>query len=154
VVGVALLAILLIGASAALVLYAVALPRMRSARALDQIHDYGFMTSDRVLLEDAPRPGLIEVFGGIVAPRLGRARLASIRRNMLGAGLHSTSVERYIGLYALSVIVIPLVLIWFALTTSAMASVMPITPMGTPPPMPLPPVSMSGSKPKTAVPPP
>jgi tight adherence protein C len=119
VVGVALLAILLIGASAALVLYAVALPRMRSARALDQIQDYGFMSSDRVLLEDAPRPGLIEAFGGIVAPRLGRARLASVRRNMLGAGLHSTSVERYIGLYALSVIVIPLVLIWFALTTGA-----------------------------------
>jgi hypothetical protein len=38
-VGIALLAILLIGASAALVLRAVMLPRVRSARALDQIQE-------------------------------------------------------------------------------------------------------------------
>ena len=118
-VGIALLAILLIGASAALVLYAVTLPRVRSARALDQIQEYGFMSADRIVVEDEARPGLIERFGGIVAPRLGRTRLATVRRNLLGAGLHSTSVERYVGLYAVSVIAIPLVLVWFALSTGA-----------------------------------
>jgi tight adherence protein C len=118
-VGIALLAILLIGASAALVLRAVMLPRVRSARALDQIQDYGFMTADRVLIDDAPRPSIIEAVGRIVAPRLGKKQLAVVRRNLLGAGLHSTSVERYVGLYTISVLVIPLVLIWFAASTGA-----------------------------------
>jgi len=120
-VGIALLAILFIGASAALVLRAVMLPRVRSARALDQIQDYGFMTADRVLVDDAPRPSITEAVGRIVAPRLGKKQLAAVRRNLLGAGLHSTSVERYVGLYTLSVLVIPLVLIWFAASTGATA---------------------------------
>jgi tight adherence protein C len=119
VVGIALLAVLLIAASAALVLRAVTLSRVRSVRALDQIHEYGFMSADRIVLDDAPRPSLIEGLGGLVAPRLGKNQLAAVRRNLLGAGLHTTSVERYVGLYTLSVLAIPLVLIWFAVTTGA-----------------------------------
>src|SRR5215208_414655 len=101
-VGIALLAILLIGASAALVLRAVMLPRVRSARALDQIHEYGFMSADRIVVDDAPRPSIAEVVGRLVVPRLGANQVATVRRNLLGAGLHSTSVERYVGLYTVS----------------------------------------------------
>ncbi len=71
-VGIALLAILLIGASAALVLYAVALPRMRSARALDQIQDYGFMSADRVVLDDVPRAGSSRSSAASSSPGWGR----------------------------------------------------------------------------------
>jgi tight adherence protein C len=119
VVGIALLAILLIGASAALVLRALALPRARALRALDQIQEYGFLSADRVVVADDERPSLVERFGGVVAPMLGRSRLAAVRRDLLGAGLHTTSVERYLGLYALSVIGVPLVMVWFATSTDA-----------------------------------
>jgi tight adherence protein C len=119
VVGIALLAILLVGASAALVLRAVTLPRVRTARALEQIHEYGFVTSGPVAVEGEERRSLVEALGGVIAPRLSKARLASIRRNLLGAGLHSTSVERYLGLYALSVVLVPLLMVWFASTTNA-----------------------------------
>ena len=75
-VGIALLAILLIGASAALILRAVAMPRMRAARALDQIHEYGFMSADRVLLDDVPRRSLVEALGANrPPPGEGSARL-------------------------------------------------------------------------------
>jgi tight adherence protein C len=118
-VGIALLAILLIGASAALVLHALTLPRARAVRALDQIHEYGFMTADRVVLSDDDRPSLIERLGGLVAPRLGKSRLRAIRRDLLGAGLHSTSVERYVGLYTISLVGTPLIGLWFAVSTQA-----------------------------------
>jgi tight adherence protein C len=118
-VGIALLAILLIGASAALVLHALTLPRARAVRALDQIHEYGFMTADRVVLTDDDRPSLIERLGGVVAPLLGKSRVRAVRRDLLGAGLHSTSVERYVGLYTLSLVGAPLLGLWFAASTKA-----------------------------------
>jgi tight adherence protein C len=118
-VGIALLAILLIGASAALVLHAVTLPRARTVRALDQIHEYGFMTADHIVLDDDDRPSLIERLGTVVAPLLGKSRLRAIRRDLLGAGLHSTSVERYVGLYTISLVGTPLIGLWFAVSTKA-----------------------------------
>jgi tight adherence protein C len=117
-IGIALLAVLFVGLTAALAIRAVTLPRVRTAKALDQIRDYGFMTSEAPVLE-APRTGFIELLGGMVSRRLGRSRLASVRRKLVAAGLHSTTPERYLGLYALSVILIPLLLIWFAIATTA-----------------------------------
>jgi tight adherence protein C len=118
-VGIALIAILLIGASALLVTRAVMLPRVRTARALDQIYEYGFMSGDRIALDDDDSRSFIEGLGGVIAPRLSKSRVASIRRNLLGAGLHSTSVERYLGWYALSVVAVPLLMLWFAASTNA-----------------------------------
>jgi tight adherence protein C len=122
-IGIALLAVLLIGASAALTTRALSMPRVRAARALAQIHDYGYMSADRVVLdEEESRRSLVEVVGAVIAPRLGRERLASIRRSLLGAGLHSTPVERYLGYYALSVLLVPLLLVWFASQTGAQST--------------------------------
>jgi tight adherence protein C len=118
-VGLALLAILLVGASAALTARALSLPRMRTVRSLEQIHEYGFMSTEKVAPPDAVRPSLVDRLGSVVAPLLGRERLASIRRSLLGAGLHSTPVERYLGLYTLSVLLMPLLLVWFASVTGA-----------------------------------
>jgi tight adherence protein C len=117
-IGTALIAILLVGISAALAARALALPRLRAARSLDQIRDYGFMTADVAVIE-APRPSLIEALGKVIAAPLGRERIASIRRSLLAAGLHSTSPERYLGLYGLSVALVPLLFIWFAAVTQA-----------------------------------
>jgi tight adherence protein C len=116
----ALLAIAFIGLSAALAARALTLPRLRAARSLDQIRDYGFMTADVQGVEE-PEHGLIEALGSMIAGPLGRSRVASVRRKLLAAGLHATSPERYLGLYALSVVFIPLILIWFAVSTKSPA---------------------------------
>jgi tight adherence protein C len=117
-IGTALIAIAFVGLSAALVARAVALPRVRATKSLDQIRDYGFMTAEAPVAE-APRRSLVEALGTVVARRLGRSRVASVRNNLLAAGLHSTSPERYLGLYALSVVLVPLVFVWFAVATKS-----------------------------------
>jgi tight adherence protein C len=119
-IGTALIAIVFVGLSAALVARAVALPRVRSAKSLDQIRDYGFMTTDAPVVE-APRRSLVEALGSVVARRLGRSRVASVRRNLLAAGLHTTSPEQYLGLYTLSVVLVPLLFLWFAVVTKSPA---------------------------------
>jgi tight adherence protein C len=116
--GVALLAIALVGVSAALMVRALSVPRLRAARSLEQIGDYGFMTDEAPALA-APRPSLVEGLGRVVAGRIGRARVVSTRHKLLAAGLRSTSLERYLGLYALSVVLVPLLFIWFATATHA-----------------------------------
>src|SRR5438067_15127 len=112
-IGTALLAVALVGLSAALVGRALTLPRLRTVRSLDQIREYGFMTGDQPVVTE-PRRSLVEALGGAVAKRLGRKRVAGIRASLLGAGLHSTPAERYLGLYTLSVVFVPLLFIWFA----------------------------------------
>jgi tight adherence protein C len=117
-VGTALIAVALIGLSAAFAARAVTMPRLRAARSLDQIRDYGFTTLDQPVAEPERR-SLTEALGGVVAERLGRTRVAKIRADLLAAGLHSTSAERYLGLYTLSVVLVPLLFIWFAAVTHA-----------------------------------
>jgi tight adherence protein C len=117
-IGTALLAIAFVGLSAALVARALMLPRLRAAKSLDQIREYGFTSVDAPI-EEAPRRSLIEATGATVARRLGRARMGRVRANLLAAGLHATSPERYVGLYALSVVFVPLLFIWFAAVTKS-----------------------------------
>jgi tight adherence protein C len=118
--GTAVIAIAFVGLSAALFARAFMLPRVRAAKALDQIRDYGFMTEDVAVAEE-PQHSLIESLGSVIAGRLTRSRVASVRRSLLRAGLHATPPERYLGLYALSVVLIPLILVWFAAVTKASA---------------------------------
>jgi tight adherence protein C len=70
---------------------------------------------------EVARPSIIEGLGTAIAGRLGRKRVASVRRNLLAAGLHTTTPERYLGLYGLSVVFIPLLMIWFSISTKAPA---------------------------------
>jgi tight adherence protein C len=115
-VGIALLAVGLVGIAAALTVRALSLPRLRAVRSLDQIQEYGFLTGEVAPIE-VPRTSLVEALGKIVASRIGRNAVTSTRHKIVAAGLHSMSPERYLGLYALSVVLIPLVLVWFATTT-------------------------------------
>jgi tight adherence protein C len=126
-IGTALIAIAFVGFSAALLARALTLPRVRTAKALDQIRDYGFMTHDAPVVEE-PRRSLVELLGGVVGRHLGRSRVASVRQSLLGAGLHTTTPEYFLGLYALSVVLIPLLLVWFAAVThgSTFMSVMEV----------------------------
>jgi tight adherence protein C len=118
-VGLALLSVVLIAASAALVVRGLSMQRVRTARVLDQIGTYGFTDEVATQAGERSMPGPIEAVGGLIAGVLGTERVASLRRMLIGAGLHRTSVERYVGLMLVSAIVVPLVFVWFALSTAA-----------------------------------
>ena len=118
-VGLALLSIVLVSASAVLLVRALTMPRVRTARVLGQIQTYGFADDVTADLPVRARRGPIEALGAAVARSFGTARVASIRRMLIGAGLHRTSVERYLGWSAVSVVVVPLLFIWFAVSTEA-----------------------------------
>jgi tight adherence protein C len=95
------------------------MPRVRTARVLSQIQTYGFTDDVPADIETSTRRGPVEALGAIVARSFGQARVATIRRTLIGAGLHRTSVEQYLGWSAVSVVVVPLVFIWFAVSTGA-----------------------------------
>jgi tight adherence protein C len=120
--GIALFAIVLIAVSAALVVRAVTLPRARAARSLEQISSYGFSAGELVALPEE-QPHVLDVLGAWVAQRLPRERRTTIRRKLFGAGLHETTLERFIGRWVVSLIGVPLVMIWFAVTTGAPAGI-------------------------------
>lgn len=117
--GTALLAIALFAAAAGLTVRALALPRLRAARQLEQIGRYGFAESIGSPIDDAPRSSIAEMVGRAVAGRIGRARRTAIRGQLIGAGLHGTSVEKYLGWYLLSGIGMTFFMVWFAASTGA-----------------------------------
>lgn len=114
----ALLAVALIGLAAGLVARATSTARLRTVRQLEQISAYGYVEPEVILPERAQR-SLAERLGALIAPMLGRARVRAIRKQLVSAGLHSTTPETYIGYYALAVAATPLVLLWFATSTRA-----------------------------------
>jgi tight adherence protein C len=116
--GIALFAIFFIGISAALVVRAITMPRTRTARALEQISSYGFSAAELAPSVDE-RPHVLEVIGLWVAERLPRERRAAIRQKLLGAGLHETTLERFLGRWLVSLVGVPLLMVWFTAATGA-----------------------------------
>ena len=114
----ALLSILMFALAAGLVARAVALPRIRTARALGQIEAYTFGdTAAKLLVDD--RPGIPARVGGLVAPWMGVERLARLRKRLVSAGYYTTSVETYLGFYVLSGLGVTLLITWLAIVTQA-----------------------------------
>lgn len=102
-----LLAIALFALAVTLGARAVAVPRMRSLRQLEQIGAYGF--SEPVVADvDQTRPGPVSGIGSLVTPRLSKERIRALRKQLVSAGLHSTSVETYVGYYAVAIVGVPL----------------------------------------------
>jgi tight adherence protein C len=118
-VGLALLSIVLVSASAVLVVRGLTMPRVRTARVLGQIETYGFTADAPLEVATGAGRGPVAALGAAVARLFGPARVAAIRRMLIGAGLHRTSVERYLGYSAISIVVVPLVFVWFAVSTHA-----------------------------------
>src|SRR5436190_3779086 len=119
----ALLSILMFALAAGLVARAVALPRMRTARALGQIEAYTFGdTAAKLLVDD--RPGIPARLGGVIAPWLGIERLARLRKRLVSAGFYTTSVETYLGFYVLSGLAVTVLIAWFAIVTKASGAVL------------------------------
>ena len=113
---IALIAVCLFAYSALVVARVVMAPRARAAERLAQIDAYGFTAP--ALLDDATEHrSLIERLGSVVAGRVGRDELATTRSRLLGAGMYATSVETFMGYRALSVVLTPLLTIYFALAS-------------------------------------
>lgn len=79
---------------------AVALPRIRSAQRVAQIEAYGFA-------------------GAVIGPE----RVAAIQRTLLGAGIYNLTPERFLGLWAICAIGVPLLCVYLVVSAGPPAFV-------------------------------
>lgn len=112
-----LIALLLIGLSVVLAARALAAPGVRAADRIAQIGAYGGFgdSTPAVAPEQRERVGVVAGIGGAIAGRLGRERMAQTRSLLMGAGMFTTSPERYLGWRALSAAGFPLVCAYLAI---------------------------------------
>ncbi|HET8653570.1 MAG TPA: type II secretion system F family protein [Gaiellaceae bacterium] len=107
----------LAGASVVLVARATIMPRLRASQAVGRIASYGFVAPTQ---EDAPRSvarnaidGVAASVGGL-AERFGGFREASLRRELVGAGIYNLPPRKFLGYRILSAIVLPALWLWIA----------------------------------------
>lgn len=101
-----LIALLLIGASTALVLRAVALPRMKSAERVRAIEHYGYQAPAAIYAEPTAGPafsGLAVRLGGTLARRFGVGS-DELRRTLIAAGFYRLTPSALLGYRALCAI--------------------------------------------------
>jgi tight adherence protein C len=109
-VALALLAILLSGVAIAALAWGIVVPRTRMAARLEQLGSYGYTAVDAApaVLAEAPARGLLTSIalgiGERIAKRTARASDAALRRDLLAAGLYSTSPRTVIGYRVLTLI--------------------------------------------------
>jgi tight adherence protein C len=114
-----LAAVALLGACAALLARAIALPRVRAAERLDQIAAYGFAPGAPPMEE--PRPlagaaeGLAATIGVSMARRLSLSE-ADVRKELMSAGMYTTSPYTLIGHRLLCAIGLPAIAVWVGST--------------------------------------
>jgi tight adherence protein C len=113
-----LMGLTLTGASAVLVGRAALMPRLRGSQTLGRIGSYGFTA--RQAEEDAgssaTRSALDSVASGVgtVAGRFGGFREASIRRELVAAGIYTLSPRKFLGYRVLAAIVAPASWLWLS----------------------------------------
>jgi tight adherence protein C len=109
--------VLLVGACASLVGRAVALPRLRALERVDQIGAYGFHAEPAT-----PQPaggltgGLNSIAGRLgtfVGERSSSLSDATLRRELMSAGLYRVSPVTLVGYRVLAAITLPAVFAWF-----------------------------------------
>jgi tight adherence protein C len=110
----------LIGASAALVARALALPRLRAMDRLDQIEAYGFsgpaapVRSPRAL--SGALEGVAKSLGSFVSGRLHGFSEAEMRRELMAAGMYRTTPVTLLGYRVISAASFPATGLWVAST--------------------------------------
>jgi tight adherence protein C len=119
-----LLGLLLTGATAVLVLRAVAMPRLEAVARLGQIHAYGFDTRDlpEPVAEEERRSALdrlAQSVGRVMAERWKAFDEAEIRKTLMSAGLYTTSPMTFLGYRALAALTLPLAMLWYLSATGA-----------------------------------
>jgi tight adherence protein C len=117
-----LIAVALTGATVALIVRAVALPRIDAAARLTQIEAYGF-APDAATASSEPksRGSLIDRLalsvGGVVAGHWKACDEAEIRKTLMTAGLYGTTPMTFLGYRALSSVTLPLTILWYLTAT-------------------------------------
>jgi tight adherence protein C len=119
-----LIGLLLLGGSIVLMLRAVAMPRLEAAARLGQIRAYGFTADDAVDDSQTVGPGssldkLAASVGRIVAGRWITYDEAEIRKQLMMAGLYTTSPTTFLGYRALASVTLPLAVVWYLSTSGA-----------------------------------
>jgi tight adherence protein C len=108
----------LAGASAVLVARAALFPRLRGSQTLSRIGSYGFAARQRNddSRSSATRSALDSLAStvGTVAGRFGGLREASIRRELVAAGIYGLAPRKFAGYRVLSAIVAPACWLWLS----------------------------------------
>ena len=113
-------ALLLAGASVALVGRAVLMPRMRAAETVGQIESYGYSARREEDLGRAVRGVVDELanfLGGFVSRGLSGLREAELRNELMAAGLYGTTPRKFVGYRILCTICVPAALLWLGATS-------------------------------------
>jgi tight adherence protein C len=122
-------ALFLAGLSVALVLRAVAMPRMRAAETVETIGAYGYSSRRSDDEAGAGVRGLMDdvanLVGGVVARRFGGIREAELRNELMAAGLHGMPPRKFLGYRMLCTACVPAAWTWVAVT-SAMPAFMTV----------------------------
>jgi tight adherence protein C len=113
-----LMGLTLAGASTVLVARAVLKPRLRGSQTLGRIGSYGFAARQESndSRSSATRSALDSVAGtvGTAAGRFGGLREASIRRELVAAGIYGLAPRKFAGYRILSAIVAPACWLWLS----------------------------------------
>ncbi len=116
-----LLAIVMLGFSAALALRAATQGRARNREMLAQVGSYGFGSSLPASRERRSNrltsAALAQRIGARLEGRMPAAKLRDLRMKLNAAGLYRTTVPRYLGYRMLSALGIPLVLVLLAVAS-------------------------------------
>jgi tight adherence protein C len=97
--------------------------RVRSAAAVQNIDLYGFTgRTESVLLDSSagasPVDDVVTRIGDVVATRFSGLDSASVRRELIGAGLYSVTPRKFAGYRAIAVIAVPALVVWALATAS------------------------------------
>jgi tight adherence protein C len=113
------LGLALAGASTVLMARAAVMPRLRASESVGRIGSYGF-TSKRA---DDGRPGparsALDGMAGLVggaAGRFGGFREASLRRELVAAGIYGLAPRKFLGYRILCALCLPVTWVWLAST--------------------------------------
>ena len=125
-----LIALLLVGASAALVIRAVALPRMKAADRVRDINAYGFNAHPAIVLEDGRQaPTFAELAGSLgtlLMGRFTRLRPEEMRRELLAAGLYQLTPVALLGYRVVACLIMGVVGLYWSTRAPGWAA-LPIT---------------------------
>lgn len=113
-------ALALAGTSVALVLRALAMPRMRASETVGHIAAYGYATARSDEAASGPIRGIVDglanLVGGVVARRLGGLRETQLRNELMAAGLYTLAPRKFLGYRILCTVCVPAAVVWLAVT--------------------------------------
>jgi tight adherence protein C len=116
----------LAGTSAVLVAKAAVMPRLRASESLGRIVSYGFTSQQTEDEGRGPARSVVDGMAALVggaAGRFGGFREASLRRELVAAGIYGLAPRKFLGYRILCAVSVPATWLWFASTGGYSATV-------------------------------